>query len=101
MELSTIDIFQPSVKPIEPLSVAGPPQAGPLDFKVVFKNALQEVNGLHTHATRQVEALATGMTNDVSGVMMAVRKADLAFNLLLQIRNKLVDAYDEINRMRM
>jgi len=47
-----------------------------------------------------VEALATGKTNDISGVMLSVKKANLAFMSLLQIRNQMMEAYQEIMRMR-
>jgi flagellar hook-basal body complex protein FliE len=46
-----------------------------------------------------VTDLATGKTENVSGVMTAVEKSDLAFKTLLAIRAKLMDAYDEIKGM--
>ncbi len=76
------------------------PQASPLDFRKVFKESVSEVNGLNTQAKTMVEALATGQTNDVSGVMLAVKKSNLAFMSILQIRNQMVEAYQEIMRMR-
>jgi len=72
-----------------------------LDFKEVFRQSLLEINGLDTQSKKMVEALATGQTNDVSGVMIAVRKSNLAFLSLLQVRNQLIEAYQEIMRMRM
>ena len=44
--------------------------------------------------------LATGQTDNVAEVFSAVRKADIAFSLLMQIRNQLVDAYTEIRNIR-
>ena len=76
------------------------PEPSALDFKQIFKESLREVNGLDTQAKTMVEALATGQTNDVSGVMLSVKKANLAFLSMLQIRNQMVEAYQEIMRMR-
>jgi flagellar hook-basal body complex protein FliE len=73
---------------------------GSLSFNEVFKTTLSEVNGLDTQSKRSVEALATGETNDVSGVMLSVKKANLAFMSLLQVRNQAIEAYQEIMRMR-
>lgn len=98
--LSKIDALGPALREIPASQL---PQSGPdpLDFRIVFKNALTEVNALDTHANRMVEDLASGKTNDVSAVMMAVQKSNLSFNLLMQIRNKVIEAYDEVMRMRM
>jgi flagellar hook-basal body complex protein FliE len=85
---------------VEPNTNVNPPEPPPLDFKRVFKESVREVNGLNTQAQTMVEALATGQTNDVSGVMLAVKKANLAFTSILQIRNQMVEAYQEIMRMR-
>jgi len=79
---------------------AQPKQAGPLDFGKVFQTTLDEVNALDSQGKTMVEALATGKTNDISGVMLSVKKANLAFMSLLQIRNQMMEAYQEIMRMR-
>ena len=47
-------------------------------------------------ASKAVEDLATGKSEDVTGVMTAMEKSDLAFKTLLAIRAKLMDAYEEI-----
>ncbi len=102
-EISRIDAMDATVQAYRsmPMHREVAPEAVPLDFHKVFKNSLSEVNGLDTQANRMVEALATGKTNDVSGVMMAVQKANMSFSMLLQIRNKIVEAYEELLRMRM
>ncbi len=70
------------------------------DFKDALLNTLDEVNRLQMEAGKGVEQLATGESNNVSEVLSAVRKADVAFSLLMEMRNKLVDAYQEIQQMR-
>jgi flagellar hook-basal body complex protein FliE len=77
---------------------AGAPPAG--RFADVLKKSLDEVNQLQLDAEKAVNALATGKTDNVAEVMTAVQKADLAFKTMLQIRNKLLDAYNEVRQMR-
>jgi flagellar hook-basal body complex protein FliE len=73
--------------------------AGASSFADTLKNSINEVSRLQQDASQAVEALATGRSEDVSGVMMAMEKSDLAFKTLLAIRAKLMDAYDEIKSM--
>ena len=70
------------------------------DFKSLLMKSINEVNRLQTEADQATVNLATGKTDNVAEVFTAVKKADLAFQTLLQIRNKLMDAYDEIKQMR-
>ncbi|HTW95692.1 MAG TPA: flagellar hook-basal body complex protein FliE [Tepidisphaeraceae bacterium] len=65
-------------------------------FADVLKSSIQEVSQMQQDATQAVNDLATGKSDDVTGVMTAVEKSDLAFNTLLAIRSKLMDAYNEI-----
>ena len=77
----------------------GKPQQGQ-SFKEMLVKNLEEVNRLQNDADVAFERLATGKTQNVTEVLSAVQKADLAFKTLMQIRNKLVAAYDEIRNMR-
>ena len=82
---------------------SGPVQPEKLEgksFKEIFADQLKAVNELQQIADRKQEDLSLGRTDDVADVLDAVEKADLAFKTLMQVRNKLVDAYNEINRMR-
>lgn len=69
-------------------------------FADVMKKSIDEVTRLQQDASQAVEKLATGQTDDVSGVMTAMEKSDLAFKTLLAIRSKLMDAYEEIKSMQ-
>jgi len=77
---------------------AARPTPGPngASFADVLKDSIGEVSRLQQDATKAVEDLATGKTEDVTGVMTAMEKSDLAFKTLLAIRAKLMDAYEEI-----
>lgn len=70
------------------------------DFKSILFDSLNEVNRLQTEADAGVQRLITGETDNVAEVLAAVNKAGIAFDLLMEIRNKLTEAYQEIQRMQ-
>lgn len=70
------------------------------DFKSILLDSLNEVNRLQTEADKGVMALMTGETENVAEVLAAANKAGIAFDLLMEVRNKLTDAYREIQQMR-
>jgi flagellar hook-basal body complex protein FliE len=76
------------------------PAEGTPSFKDMLVKNLEEVHRLQKDADVAFERLATGQTSNVTEVLSAVQKASLAFNTLMQMRNKLVDAWDEIRNMR-
>jgi flagellar hook-basal body complex protein FliE len=99
------------INPINNLGVGGPTAptsptaatgsgpagaAGGTSFADTLKQSIDEVSRLQQDASSAVENLATGQTDNMSGVMTAVEKSDLAFKTLLAIRTKLMDAYEEI-----
>jgi flagellar hook-basal body complex protein FliE len=68
-------------------------------FSDMLKNSIDEVSKLQQDASQAVEDLLTQKTENVTGVMTAMEKADLAFKTLLAIRGKLMDAYEEIKNI--
>ena len=74
------------------------PESG--SFEGVLKQSLQSVNELQQKANQAIDALATGQQNDIHNTMIAMEKADVAFRLLMQIRNKVISAYETIMRMQ-
>jgi flagellar hook-basal body complex protein FliE len=80
-------------------SSAGAGSTGASSFADTLKKSIDDVSKLQQDASQAVTDLATGKTENVSGVMTAVEKSDLAFKTLLAIRSKLMDAYDEIKGM--
>ena len=91
----------PAIQPIQS-TPAAPVHggAGANSFKEVLMDNIRQVNALQADADRAIENLTTGQTQNVAEVLTAVQKADLAFKTLLQIRNKLMDAYDEVKQIR-
>ena len=61
---------------------------------------IKQVNDLQQDATKAAEDYATGKRNDVEGIMLATQKADMAFKMLVQLRNKVQGAYEEIKQLR-
>ena len=88
--------IDPSIQ--SPLSVPKAGEGG--DFKSLLMDSIQEVNRLQSQADEARINLAMGKTENVAEVFTAVKKAELAFQTLMQIRNKLMDAYEEIRQMR-
>ncbi len=80
--------------------VAGAAEPTGKDFKTILLDSLEQVNRLQDEADQGVQRLLTGETDNVVEVMVAVNKAGVAFDLLMEIRNKLVDAYREVQQMR-
>jgi len=102
MALERIDgLSTPKVAgPERPPGGEGPaPAAGPA-FGDILLDALKEANRLQSSADAAIQGLAAGDGEELAEVMTAVEKADLAFRTLMQVRNKLVDAYDELMRLR-
>ncbi len=63
-------------------------------------SAIDEVERLQTSADQAVSGLLHGDGADLHGTMIAVEKADIAFQMMMQVRNKIVSAYQEIARMQ-
>ena len=76
--------------------IGGSGAAPTTSFADSLKKSIDEVSKLQQDASQAVDDLAMGKTDNVSGVMTAMEKSDLAFKTLLSIRSKLMDAYDEI-----
>ena len=70
------------------------------DFKSILLSSLEEVNRLQDEADQGVQRLITGESDNVAEVLTAVNKAGIAFDLLMETRNKLVEAYRDIQQMR-
>ena len=75
------------------------PPSGSASFGQMLQGSIDRVNQLQTEADAGVTNLANGTQTDIHQTMIAVEKADVSFELLMQIRNKLIAAYDSIMRM--
>lgn len=73
-------------------------RSGGAGFGETLRQALAQVSELQQTADESVQQFSLGQTRDVAGTLIAVEKANLGFQLALQIRNKLLEAYQEILR---
>ncbi len=69
-------------------------------FGKIFKDMIGETNGLQNEAASIAQKFAVGEITDIHDVMIASEKAGVAFELVMEIRNKLVEAYQELMRMQ-
>ncbi len=75
-------------------------RAGNGDFAKVLGDSLKEVNNMQLDAHKSIQMLATGNHENIHETMIAVQKAKVSFQLMMQIRNKIIDAYQEILQSR-
>ena len=73
---------------------------GTNSFKNCLLDSIQQVNEMQQQADSAVEKFATGGDVSPAEVLTAVQKADMAFKMMLQVRNKLVSAYEEVQAIR-
>ena len=101
VELPGIGPARAGLEPLQPRTPrpVAPSQDG-ASFKDVLAQALGEVQRLQTDADTTIKQLVAGEIKDVSDAMIAVEKADVAFQTMMVVRNKIVAAYEEIMRMQ-
>jgi len=93
--VSTLRILPAELEP-----TAAQPSAEGGEFMDTLRGAMDQVNDLQGAAEGKVASLLNGSGMDVHSAMIAVEKADLSFQLMMQVRNKIVQAYQEISRMQ-
>jgi len=73
---------------------------GTTSFKDILKDSINKANELEKVADQEVQKLAKLDSQDIHTTMIAIEKADLTFQTMMQIRNKIINAYEEIMRMQ-
>ena len=76
-----------------------PTEGAAKSFKDVFLEKIGEVNGLQKEADAAMASPAGGELHRVEDVLIAVRKAELAYQTLMQIRNRLSEVYEDISQL--
>ena len=69
-------------------------------FADTLTQAIGSVNEAQKTSDKKIQELSTGRTDDIASVMIATEKADIALRTMMQVRNKIIDAYQEIMRMQ-
>jgi len=86
---------------VSPLSKTVPISESTNNFGQFLSDALNKVNDLQKASEQAGIDLAAGKNVDISDVMIAAEKANLAVGLTVQVRNKVIEAYQEIMRMQL
>ena len=94
-----------SIPPIQSVpAVTGEMKTAPAatgsDFRSMVSDALKAVSGSEAEADKITEAVASGGDAEIHDMMIAVSKAELSVDLLVQVRNRAIEAYQEIMRMQ-
>ncbi|MCL2844882.1 MAG: flagellar hook-basal body complex protein FliE [Chitinivibrionia bacterium] len=79
----------------KPSEMTGP------SFKDTLSGFLKDVNAMHLNADDKVMRMAAGEITDVHQVMNAAEEAKTAFNMMMEMRNRVMTAYEEVMRMRL
>lgn len=86
--LKSLPLATPELKP-------APSEKG---FSDLLQNAIEEVNQLQTEADQSIRSLLTGESQDMHQTILAVQRADTSFKVMMQVRNKIIEAYKELSR---
>lgn len=70
------------------------------EFKDVLAGSLEKVNNLQSDRSSMIQSFASGESQNVHELMIAMQKASLAMNMTSAVRNKVIEAYKELSRMQ-
>ena len=100
MDMDDLRIRGISSIPLKKVGEEGSEVHDPIsDFKKILGRSIGEVNGLLQEANQSVQEMAAGKI-DIHQAMTALEQANLSFRLMVQVRNKMIGAYEEIMRMQ-
>lgn len=98
MNRITLHTLPPELK-LPQLPVSEKPETGKVSFQETLKQFVNSVNDLQKQAAATETSFLKGEITDIHQVMIAVEEATVAFELLMEIRNKLLEGYQQIQRM--
>ena len=75
------------------------PEAPEITFEDMLSASIRKVNDLQLESDKKIQRLATGDVEDISEVVLASSRAEIALRLLMEIRNKFLDAYQNLSRI--
>jgi len=68
-------------------------------FGALLKDAISEVNNLSQKSDTEIQKIMTGESDELQTAVIAMQRADVSFQMMMQVRNKIVQAYQEVLRM--
>ncbi len=89
-----------NLSPVTPKPPSHQEETTGVSFREYFADSLKEIQQLQTVADDKIDKLATGEVTNVSEAMIAIEKANQAFLTLLQVRNKIIAAYNQIQSIQ-
>ncbi|TLS36732.1 flagellar hook-basal body complex protein FliE [Pseudalkalibacillus caeni] len=96
-----INKVQQSLLPGQTKDISNVQNNASANFGDMLKNAINQVNDTQKESDLMTNKLVTGEVQDVHQVMIAAQKASIALNMTVQVRNKVIESYQEIMRMQM
>lgn len=93
---STVNKIDSTILPSENSSIRGN-----FSFKDIISNEIEKLNNIQVKADKLTQDFITGEVEDLHSVMIATEEARIALELAVQVRNKCVEAYKEINNMQL
>lgn len=83
-----------------PIGATQPLAASGADFEAMLRSAMEATNGAQTQADATLEGLIMGKTDNVHEVVLGLAKAEMSFNFMMEVRNRVVDTYHDLMRMQ-
>ena len=100
-------LIKKGMQPIGPVSPAAKPAADPAapgsgqnSFGTVLKDKIQEINKLQLQADKAITGVMLDDSQSIHEAIMALEKANVSFRTMMEVRNKIVEAYQEVMRMQ-
>ena len=89
---------------LQPSTTAGKLKAGgqgaETEFSAILKSKVNEINQLQLDADQAITKVEMGNSGSIHDAVIALEKADLSFRKMIQVRNKILEAYQEVMRMQ-
>lgn len=100
MTINPIDLPMASIEPSGSSLEAGREVSAKPSFKETFKNALAKVNELQLNADNAMEKFVTGESDNLHELIIAVEEAKIVLQFTVEVRNRIIEAYQELIRMQ-
>ncbi len=100
-------LIKKAMNPLGPITPGAKPQVGPAgpgsgqdSFGTVLKGKIQEINNLQLQADKAITGVMLDDTQSIHEAVIALEKANVSFRTMMEVRNKIVEAYQEVMRMQ-
>ena len=96
MKDMSVEHLSQTLPPRDPVSRQGRQSGTNADFSSMLLDSIKEVNRLQVASNKAIEELAAGRRENIHETMIAIEKASISFQMMMQIRNKIIEAYDQL-----